>query len=905
MCSKVLPLTISASYCQARHTQALKDLQEKADSLALDQRTRLDFFGASLKQIETVLRTQFQDHISGSPKLPHAADIEGLRDLLAKVQLSERDMVREQEVLGSLYYEHYSERYRSILPAHKNTFSWVFNPANTLGEGKRLLQWLRQGRGVFWITGKPGSGKSTMMKFLCDDAQTFAVLQKWACGKKLAIISHYFWWSGTRMQKSQEGLFRSILYGIFQRCPELIQKVCLKRWEAAIPETGIRWHSIQAPWTVDELLTVITSIHGLSELPIKFCIFIDGLDEYQGDHMEICKIIQRLGAASQDIKLCVASRPWNEFEQAFRRGQQLIEMHQLTRDDILAYTRARLTEHWAWTTMAVNTDLANSLIHLILRHAEGVFIWVVIVTQEIREGLSNYDSMEDLYRRLQGFPLHLGDFFQHILQSVDPFYHQKMSTALQLCLAASEPLELPIFDFHEQEYADPDYALKLQILQSTEEAAEESCKIMERRLRGWCKGLLQVQKRSGHAVQFLHRTVRDFLQTPELSAFLRMKAPVYFSANLSLIKAYTAWMKSRTFYNKPEQIHFHDDNGDFPSQHEAPFHWMTTGLLSAAHEVEHKQDQISSQILTEAFRHIDEFERSAVELENQGQIKIESYEDDYVRIKYTARLFREHVFRHDLVLYLSHKVILEPGCLTNSGTIRYGMNRYIETFSQTARPESFYDEFRKGIQRVLESEEDPNEEEDMDGWSSSPFATLLVSWEERTGSFHWVVQLIRMRLISLFLKFGADPNASLNALGWNPCRVMVAIPLELESDRYNGDTYILELDSLFQYGADAEAKMEGEDQDFPDETMSAREWFFKELQLPLRRGLNSEIIGDVALRLLQRIEDRAEAAAAWTIVKRALSRGICERLASVAGGSKRKKGEDRQELERRAKVVRH
>lgn len=856
-----------------------------------------------MKQIEIVLSTQFQQHRIGSAKLPHAVDIEGLRDLLAEVSLSERDMVKEQEVLGSLYYEHYSDRYISISPAHKKTFSWVFNPANTSSEGKRLLWWLRQGRGVFWITGKPGSGKSTMMKFLCDDSQTSIALQEWACGKELAIVSHYFWWSGTRMQKSQEGLFRSILYGIFQRCPELIQKVCLERWAAASPEPGIHWQSRHTPWTVDELLTTISSIHGLSQLPMKFCIFIDGLDENKGDHMEMCKTIQRFGAASQDIKLCVASRPWNEFEQAFGGGQQLVEMHQLTTDDILEYTRARLTEHWAWTTMAANTCLAESLIRMIHRHAEGVFVWVVIVTQEVREGLSNYDSLEDLYRRVEGFPSHLGDFFRHILESVNPFYHEKMSTALQLGIAAAEPLELPVYEFHEQEYADSDYALKLPIFQSTEEAVEEKCKIMERRLRGWCKGLLQVQKRNGHAVQFLHRTVRDFLQTPELSAFLKTKAPVHFFADLSLIKAYTAWMKSRTFYNKPEPIHFHDDDAGFPSQHEAPFHWMTTGFLSAAHEVEHKQDQISPQILTDTFRHIDEFERSAVELENRGQIKIEPFEEGCVRIKYTARLFREHVFRHDLVIYLNHKVINEPGCLANSGTIRYGMNRYIETFSRTSRPYSLSEQFRKGIQRILESGEDPNEEEDMDGWSASPFATLLVSWEERTGSFHWAVQLIHMRLVSLFLKFGADPNASLNALGWNPCRVMIAIPLELESWRYNGETYIQELDLLFYHGADAEAKMEGEDEEVPEETMSAREWFFKELQLPLRRGLNSETIAEVALRLLQPIEDKAEAAAAWTTLKRALPRVIHERLAGVGSGGKRKRGVDKHHLERRAKLM--
>ncbi|KAH8763193.1 hypothetical protein F5883DRAFT_377791, partial [Diaporthe sp. PMI_573] len=534
-----------SNYCHTRHTHALNDLQQKAAALALNQHARFDSLASSLEQIKAIVTTQFQQHSVGSPKLPSVVDIEGIRDLMAKVKLSERDMVREQEVLRSLSYEHYLDRYQSIAPAHKRTFSWVFNTANTSSEGKQLTQWLRQGQGVFWITGKPGSGKSTMMKFLCDDAQTKTALQEWACGKGLAIVSHYFWLSGTMIQKSQEGLFRSLFYGIFQQCPELVQKVCPARWAAAGRDGGTE--SRQPHWTLNELLTASSSMTKISQLGSKFCIFVDGLDEYHGDHIEMCNAIQKLGTASHDIKLCVSSRPWNDFEDAFGGGPHILEMHQLTAGDIRGYAHARLSEHRAWTTVSADTGLATSLIDLILRHAEGVFLWVVLVTKEIREGLSNYDSLEDLYRRVEGFPSDLGEFFKHILESIDPFYHAKMSTSLQLCLAAAQPLQLPIYHFHEREHADSDYALKLPILQPTEEAAEERCKVVGKRLKGWCKGLLEVQKQDGLNVQFLHRTVRDFLQTPEMAAFLKAKAPVGFSANLSIMKAYTAWMKSRTF----------------------------------------------------------------------------------------------------------------------------------------------------------------------------------------------------------------------------------------------------------------------------------------------------------------------------------------------------------------------
>jgi DNA helicase HerA-like ATPase len=41
--------------------------------------------------------------------------------------------------------------------------------------------------GIFWIFGKPGSGKSTLMKYLVEDQRTHDLLQKWAGPKKLIV----------------------------------------------------------------------------------------------------------------------------------------------------------------------------------------------------------------------------------------------------------------------------------------------------------------------------------------------------------------------------------------------------------------------------------------------------------------------------------------------------------------------------------------------------------------------------------------------------------------------------------------------------------------------------------------------------------------------------------------------
>jgi hypothetical protein len=45
---------------------------------------------------------------------------------------------------------------------------------------EKWINWLSSGNGIFHIAGKLGSGKSTLMKFLCNHPQTKDALQKWA-----------------------------------------------------------------------------------------------------------------------------------------------------------------------------------------------------------------------------------------------------------------------------------------------------------------------------------------------------------------------------------------------------------------------------------------------------------------------------------------------------------------------------------------------------------------------------------------------------------------------------------------------------------------------------------------------------------------------------------------------------
>lgn len=89
----------------------------------------------------------------------------------------------------------------------------------------RFFNWLKTGDGIFWVSDKAGSDKSTLMKFLADHETTQTMLEEWAKPFKLLTARHYFWAAGTHMQKSHEGLLKT-LYDILCACPSLLPAAC-------------------------------------------------------------------------------------------------------------------------------------------------------------------------------------------------------------------------------------------------------------------------------------------------------------------------------------------------------------------------------------------------------------------------------------------------------------------------------------------------------------------------------------------------------------------------------------------------------------------------------------------------------------------------------------------------------
>jgi hypothetical protein len=126
-----------------------------------------------------------------------------------------------------------NDRYSRIPKAHIKTLRWIFDAPISQCTFSNFKKWLQNdSRDVYWITGKPGSGKSTLMRFLWDAPDTRQHLRQRCDGLQLVCANCFFWNPGTQIQRSLTGLLRALLHQLLSQCPEMVPKVLPHRWLA-------------------------------------------------------------------------------------------------------------------------------------------------------------------------------------------------------------------------------------------------------------------------------------------------------------------------------------------------------------------------------------------------------------------------------------------------------------------------------------------------------------------------------------------------------------------------------------------------------------------------------------------------------------------------------------------------
>lgn len=524
-------------------------------------------------------------------------------------------------LLNSLPFHMMEYRHEEIHEAHPNTYDWAFT---------NLFQsWLTSSEPVFWISGKPGSGKSTLMKFLVNNRQTSNMLRKWAGDKTLAISSYFFWINGTPLQRSREGLLRSLLYDILRRRPELVKDVLPEQYAALLDRSANR-KPLGVDWTRKALLDALGRLSSMTDaIDTSFCMFIDGLDEYRADSsnsfddlVETINYLIRL-----NIKICVASRPWNEFEDAYGRNPDCkLYLQELNKPDIRLYVSDHLESRPEFKALQVknNTEVAD-ILEEISEKSQGVFLWVCLVVQSLVDGLRNQDRISQLRTRLHHFPSDLEDFFRHIFTTLEPLYCMQTAHMFQVALAASAPLSPVAYWYMDEEEEVPGLAVSMKIQDIPDDQLNVIVTQTNARLNGRCRGLLEITPpvrdiRRIYHVDFLHRTVKDFFMTNEIHEIFATDQQKDFNPNLAICRAVLAEIKSIAM----SQVN------------RVPLDELMTCFFHAAQFLEKETHEVPIDLLQELKRTIEVYS---------------SIGSTYLRTASVGTSFMKHVINYDLLLY--------------------------------------------------------------------------------------------------------------------------------------------------------------------------------------------------------------------------------------------------------------
>ncbi|KAJ3572132.1 hypothetical protein NPX13_g5156 [Xylaria arbuscula] len=455
-----------------------------------------------------------------SPNEHHIANADSFRASIAMKELSSRMAKLEESsqqahklhlLLQSLHFDAIRARHESIHEAHAKTFQWMLeSDPDSPPRHTKFVDWLRGDRRIFWVRGKPGSGKSTLMKYISQHPKVPEHLLAWSSESRIITTRYFFWNSGASLEKSQEGLLRSLLFDILRSCPELVDIVEKARSSSSAPldfNTG---------WSHHELFAALKAV-SQARFPFKICFFIDGLDEYKGGTSELIRLIQNL-VSTLDIKLCVSSRPWTEFADAFGREEDIvIKLEDLTQSDIRRYVEENLQSDQRFTALAKDKKAYKNLAEDVVSKAQGVFLWVRLAVHSLLQGARYADSLDDMRNRVEELPEDLDAFFEAIIADIPLRYLQKTALTTQLMLAAGGRLPLAAYYFIDELSVDPEYALKARIAPMSKEESQKVSEIMTARLDGRFKGLLEVHNPREDSlpafslVDFIHRTAKDYI----------------------------------------------------------------------------------------------------------------------------------------------------------------------------------------------------------------------------------------------------------------------------------------------------------------------------------------------------------------------------------------------------------
>ena len=364
------------------------------------------------------------------------------------------------------------------------------------------MDWLSSSKGLYWISGKPGSGKSTLIDYLAHNNRTKLALQQYRPTEWIVLRFFFDFRGGKGVTNSFEGLLRSILYQLIREMPQVDV--------LGLDDSEDYSFSV---WPEQRLRSALR--RSLGNVKKGVCILVDGLDEYEGSVLELIQFLKSLAmnenSQENSVKICVSSRPEPVPSQLLQHLPQL-SMSDHNTSGIQAYCSLTLGELEPVVLEGLDVwKISQS----IAKRAEGVFLWARFALDQLIQGHSSAETLEEILLRLRSIPSELEEVYDRMLRRMEPLAKKECMVMLQLVCFAKESLLWQEHLVATEIAMGKDFVISEHIRGDEDSAnASKLYGTRAKRLRAKAVGLLELVEDDYHedfTVRLIHRSVRTYL----------------------------------------------------------------------------------------------------------------------------------------------------------------------------------------------------------------------------------------------------------------------------------------------------------------------------------------------------------------------------------------------------------
>lgn len=418
------------------------------------------------------------------------------------------------EYLKSLSFPDMNDRFYEITKPSWDTCAWL------LGH-KSYCTWLDKGPDLLCIKGKPGSGKSTIIKFAVEKRAS----------QTPVLASFFFHARGTNLQKTCLGLYRSLLHQL------LLQVSSIRSDFRQLYQTKIQAHK-SSNWHVNELQDLLTDFITRVGKILPIFIYVDALDECgpeeKRDLSDYLQTLTNLKVSTADmpIKICFSCRHYPRIN---LQNHLEICVEQENEDDIAKHVEMILQEKYLKFAEHSDIMIIKKIGLDISKRSSNVFQWVSLILKIIDNMNLKGEPWKVIQKKIREVPKGLTDLYTHIISSLNEEDRHQTSILLRWIHFAKRPLspnELRIamaFDTNtphssleswrkSDEYYGNYSQWKERITYLSGGLAEVVCR------EGFQKSFNDDDGIDAVIVQFIHESVNDYFQKEGIS-MLGVKQP--------------------------------------------------------------------------------------------------------------------------------------------------------------------------------------------------------------------------------------------------------------------------------------------------------------------------------------------------------------------------------------------